>query len=134
MIESLSHITFVVEDVERSAIFLREIFAAKQVYDSAGNNFSLAREKFFQIGGLWIVLMEGRALPERSYNHVAFKIPAAQFDEYARRVRELGVETRPGRDRVEGEGRSLYFYDYDNHLFELHTGTLPERLRRYAEG
>jgi fosfomycin resistance protein FosX len=27
-----------------------------------------------------------------------------------------------------------YFYDYDNHLFELHTGTLEERLARYAEG
>lgn len=32
---------------------------------------------------------------------------------------------------MEGEGRSLYFYDYDNHLFELHTGTLTERLKRY---
>ena len=30
-----------------------------------------------------------------------------------------------------GEGRSLYFYDDDNHLFELHTGTLEERLQRY---
>ncbi|MDP3309636.1 MAG: FosX/FosE/FosI family fosfomycin resistance thiol transferase, partial [Polaromonas sp.] len=24
-----------------------------------------------------------------------------------------------------------YFYDFDNHLFELHTGTLDERLRQY---
>jgi hypothetical protein len=29
---------------------------------------------------------------------------------------------------------SLYFYDDDNHLFELHTGTLAERLERYAKG
>ncbi len=35
------------------------------------------------------------------------------------------------RSRVEGEGRSLYFYDYDNHLFELHTGTLFQRLQKY---
>jgi hypothetical protein len=35
--------------------------------------------------------------------------------------------------RVEGEGRSLHFYD-DNHLFELHTGTLEERLERYRQG
>ncbi|EIW18957.1 lactoylglutathione lyase-like lyase [Pelosinus fermentans DSM 17108] len=34
---------------------------------------------------------------------------------------------------MEGEGRSLYFYDYDNHLFELHTGTLTERLKRYKK-
>jgi hypothetical protein len=35
---------------------------------------------------------------------------------------------------VEGEGQSLYFYDFDNHLFELHTGTLAQRLARYAQG
>jgi len=34
---------------------------------------------------------------------------------------------------VDGEGESLYFYDFDNHLFELHTGTLEERLARYSE-
>ncbi len=40
----------------------------------------------------------------------------------------------PERSRVESEGRSIYFYDYDNHLFELHTGTLEERLERYSKG
>jgi hypothetical protein len=38
------------------------------------------------------------------------------------------------RPRVPGEGRSIYFYDYDSHLFELHTGTLGERLSRYRDG
>jgi hypothetical protein len=33
--------------------------------------------------------------------------------------------------RVEGEGESQYFYDFDNNLFELHTGTLAQRLQRY---
>jgi hypothetical protein len=41
---------------------------------------------------------------------------------------------REGRSRVAGEGRSIYFHDHDNHLFELHTGTLGERLQRYAAG
>ena len=31
----------------------------------------------------------------------------------------------------EGEGESLYFYDFDNNLFELHAGTLEQRLERY---
>ena len=67
-------------------------------------------------------------------DHVAFKIPDEEFDAYAERVQSTGVEMRENRSRVDGEGRSLYFYDYDNHLFELHTGTLEERLARYREG
>jgi catechol 2,3-dioxygenase-like lactoylglutathione lyase family enzyme len=31
------------------------------------------------------------------------------------------------------ERESSYLYDFDNHLFELHTGTLEERLKRYME-
>lgn len=30
--------------------------------------------------------------------------------------------------------REVYFYDFDNHFFELHTGTLEQRLERYARG
>ena len=48
-------------------------------------------------------------------------------------LRALGVDVRPPRPRVAGEGESLYFYDFDNHLFELHTGTLAHRLRSYQE-
>ncbi|MGL4976050.1 MAG: FosX/FosE/FosI family fosfomycin resistance thiol transferase, partial [Bosea sp. (in: a-proteobacteria)] len=32
------------------------------------------------------------------------------------------------------EGRSIDFPDFDNHHFELHTGTLAVRLARYAKG
>ena len=43
----------------------------------------------------------------------------------------MGLEASLGRSRVKGEGLSIYFYDYDNHMFELHTGNLQERLERY---
>lgn len=76
----------------------------------------------------------GEPLPGRSYNHIAFKIDDADYDRYAERVGKLGLEMRPPRPRVEGEGCSIYFYDDDNHLFELHSGTLNERLARYARG
>ncbi len=132
MVESVSHITFVVKDVERMAQFLRAIFDAQEVYDSGSQNFSLSYEKFFVIGGTWVAVMEGEPLAERSYNHVAFKISEREFDEYVSRIEALGVEVKAGRDRVEGEARSIYFYDYDNHLFELHSGTLHERLSRYS--
>lgn len=131
MIEGLSHITFIVRDLDRTSSFLSDIFDAKEIYSSGDATFSISREKFFLIGGMWIAIMEGESLQERTYNHVAFKIPDEQFDEYMERVRALDVEVREDRGRVKGEGRSLYFHDYDNHLFELHTGTLEQRLERY---
>ncbi len=129
MIGSISHISFIVCDLERMSNFLIKIFDAKEIYSSDGREFSVAKEKFFQIGGLWIAIMEGEALAEKSYNHVAFKIPDLEYENYLNRISSLGVEILSGRNRVEGEGRSIYFYEYDNHLFELHTGNLDERLR-----
>lgn len=132
MVESLSHITFVVRDLDRMRDLLCRVLDAKVVYDSGDQTFSLSKERFFDIGGVWVATMEGNPLPERSYNHVAFKITEDEFDMRLARIRELGLEVREGRSRVQGEGRSIYFYDHDNHLFELHTGTLQDRLARYG--
>jgi catechol 2,3-dioxygenase-like lactoylglutathione lyase family enzyme len=134
VIEGLSHMTFVVRDLDRMTAILTGVFDAKEVYASGEQAFSVSREKFFQVGALWIAVMEGEALPARSYNHVAFKIEDADFETYEARIKTLGLEILPPRKRVPGEGRSIYFYDEDNHLFELHTGTLTERLERYARG
>ena len=133
IIQGISHLTFIVSDLARAAMFFRCIFDAEELYDSKDEMFSLSREMFFRVGGQWIALMEGVTLSEPSYNHVAFKIADEDFESYAERIRAMGVEIRPPRPRVKGEGRSLYFYDFDNHLFELRTGTLEERLQRYAE-
>ena len=35
------------------------------------------------------------------------------------------------RSRKNEEGSSIYFYDYDNHLFEIHSGSLDLRLSLY---
>ena len=133
MIEGLSHITFLVRDLDRMETFLRGIFEAERVYDSGPATHSLSRERFYLIGGVWVAVMQGEPLAEPTYNHVAFKIPDNEFTAFARRVREHGVDVREGRSRMDGEGRSLYFHDHDNHLFELHTGTLADRLAAYAE-
>ncbi|HMM20016.1 MAG TPA: FosX/FosE/FosI family fosfomycin resistance hydrolase [Selenomonadales bacterium] len=132
MISGLSHLTFIVRDLERTSDFLRTVFAAEEVYASGDDTFSLSREKYFLIAGQWVCIMEGNSLPERTYNHVAFAIPDEEFENYEARVRAAGVDIRPSRPRIEEEGRSLYFYDYDNHLFELHAGTLEARLDRYT--
>lgn len=132
MIKTLSHITITVRDVERTGKFLQTVFDGKEVYDSSTKNFSLSYEKFFVIGDIWIAVMEGEPLQKRSYNHVAFKVSDSEFDEYVSRIKNLGLDIKPDRSRMSGEARSIYFYDYDNHLFELHAGTLDERLSYYS--
>jgi catechol 2,3-dioxygenase-like lactoylglutathione lyase family enzyme len=132
MIKTLSHITITVRNVERTGTFLQTVFDAKEVYDSSKQNFSLSYEKFFVIGDIWIAVMEGEPLQKRSYNHVAFKVSDSEFHEYVSRIKNLGLDIKPDRRRMSGEARSIYFYDYDNHLFELHTGTLDERLFQYS--
>jgi len=132
MIEGLSHITFIVKDLDKMERLLTSVLDAKKIYDSGEETFSLSKERFFDIGGVWVATMEGDPLPSKTYNHVAFKIADDEYDDRLARIRALGLEVREGRARVEGEGRSIYFYDEDNHMFELHSGTLEERLRRYA--
>lgn len=131
MIQGISHITFIVKDLEKMTKFLTCIFDAEEVYSSGEQTFSISEEKFFLINGLWIAIMEGEPLLQKTYNHVAFQIAEEDFELYTQRVRSQGVDVKQGRSRVEGEGQSLYFYDYDNHLFELHTGSLNQRLQRY---
>ena len=134
MIEGLSYLTFIVHDLGKMTRIMIEVLGAEEVYASGEKQFSTAPEKFFVAGGLWIAIMEGASLATRSYNHVAFKVTDDQL-EYARAaIDRLGLDLKPPRQRVVGEGQSLYFHDYDNHLFELHTGTLGDRLARYAKG
>lgn len=134
MIEGLSHITLITRDLKRMSAIIEQVLDGREVYSSGDDTFSLSREKFYIVGGHWIAVMEGESLPSRTYNHIAFKIPASAIDTYRERLEALGLELRESRPRVEGEGHSLYFYDDDNHLFELHTGTLEERLERYRQG
>ena len=84
MVQGLSHLTFIVRDLDRMESILTTILGARRVYDSGDETFSLSRERFFLIGGspgdpdapapIWVAIMEGDELPSRTYNHVAFKI------------------------------------------------------------
>ncbi len=130
----LSHMTFIVRDLEKSAALFAHTLGAREIYSSGDRTFSIAREKFMLIGDIWLCLMEGEPLPARTYNHVAFSVPEDEFDACAAQIRQAGVDIRPGRPRAAGEGRLIYFYDFDNHLFEIHAGALTDRLGRYEGG
>lgn len=133
MISGISHITYIVKDLDLATKFFEGIFAGKLLYSSGDTPFSLSEERFLQIGDTWVCIMKGEPLPQRTYNHTAFKISENEFDDHCRRIQEMGIDILPGRSRLPEEGRSIYFYDFDNHLFELHTGTLAQRLERYGK-
>ncbi len=130
MVQGISHITIMVRDLDKTSRLLCEGLGAKEVYDSQDKNYSISREKFFLLGGIWLVAMEGEN-SEKSYRHVAFQVEKRNLTVYKNRLTELGASIVPSRSRVEGEGASVYFYDYDNNLFELHAGSLEERLEKY---
>ncbi len=134
MVEGISHITFIVKDLEKMKRLIVEVLGGEEVYSSGDETFSVSREKFFLVNGIWIATMEGDPLETRTYNHVAFKVQLDDLPRYKLAIERLGLEMRESRPRVEGEGHSIYFYDHDNHMFELHTGTLNDRLARYAKG
>jgi len=131
MIDGLSHITFIVSDLDKMEVILMKVLDAKKIYDSGDRTYSRSKERFFNIGGIWVATMEGEPLRDKTYNHVAFKMAVEDYDNKLQRIQALGLEVREGRSRVDGEGRSIYFYDFDNHMFELHSGTLQDRLRCY---
>lgn len=131
---TLSHITFISADPDRMEEMLIRVLKARKLYDSGERTYSLSRERFYDIGGVWVAVMEGDSLTARSYNHVAFHVDEEEMEERLAEIAALGLEVLPGRSRVEGEGDSIYFYGPDGHLIELHSGTLEDRLRRYRQG
>lgn len=133
LISGLSHITLIVPDLDEMQRFLVAAFEARCVFDSAAAQVPLSDTRFYEIGGVWIATIKGDALPERSYNHIAFKIDDADFEACQIRLEAMDINLEPRRQRNEGEGRSLYFYGPGNHLFEVHTGTLQQRLTGYSK-
>ncbi len=131
-VEGISHITFIVRDLDKMAALIAGVLGGEEVYSSGDVTYSTSPENFFMLGGQWIAVMEGEPVA-RSYNHVALKVSEDDLPGYRVAVDQLGLEVKPPRPRVEGEGQSLYYYDLANHLFELHTGTLDERLARYRQ-
>ena len=129
-VKGISHITLICKDIEKSAKLFIDLFEAVEVYSSDLKNFSISKEKFLLIGDLWIALMEGPSI-ERSYNHIAFQIDTEMVPAFESKIQTLKLDLIPSRPRAPQEGLSIYFYDYDGHLFELHTGNLTSRLRYY---
>jgi catechol 2,3-dioxygenase-like lactoylglutathione lyase family enzyme len=63
MNQGLSHMTFIVRDLDRMEALLTAILGAEKVYDSGGQTFSLSKERFFTVANMWLAIMEGDPRP-----------------------------------------------------------------------
>jgi metallothiol transferase len=130
MLKGINHLTFSVGNLEQSIAFYRDVLEAKLLAE--GNNLA-----YFSLNGMWIALnvhkKGSRKKNHQSYTHIAFTIDESDFDIWLNKLTKLKVNIVPGRSRDEQDKRSIYFSDQDGHLFELHTGSLEDRLQFYRE-
>lgn len=120
MLESLSHIALVVKDPPRTAALFHDLFSARVVEreDDDGH-----LETFVRLGGTWIVLVGAPAQRARTGDHVAFHATPEILEATALKLQTMGREFIRGRSN-----KALYFFDYDDHVFELDAEDLDEEL------
>ena len=122
MLEAISHIALVVKDPARTAALFGDLFNARAVEreDQEGH-----LETFVRLGGVWIVLVAAAARRPRTGDHIAFRATPEILASTAARLQAMGREFIRARC-----DRALYFFDYDDHVFELDCEDLDTELGR----
>lgn len=120
MLESLSHIALVVKDPVRTAALFQDLFGARVIErkDDEGH-----LETFIRLGGVWVVLVGASVERARTGDHIAFRATPEILEATAAKLQALGREFIRARSN-----RALYFFDYDDHVFELDAGDIDEEL------
>jgi fosfomycin resistance protein FosX len=120
MLESISHVALVVKDSARTAALFHDLFGARVIErrDDEGH-----LETFVRLGGIWIVLVAAPVQRARTGDHVAFRATPEILEATAAKLQAMGCEFIRGRSN-----RSLYFFDYDDHVFELDTEDIDVEL------
>src|SRR5215831_17234174 len=120
MLESLSHIALVVKDPARTAALFRDLFSARVVEreDDEGH-----LETFVRLGGTWIVLVGAPVQRARSGDHIAFRATPEILEATVAKLQAMGREFIWARSN-----QALYFFDYDDHVFELDAEDIDQEL------
>jgi len=121
MLQSISHVALVVSDPARTAALFQDLFDARMVQrqDDEGH-----LETFVSLGGAWIVLVGAPVRRARTGDHIAFQATPDIIEATVAKLEKMGREFVRARSN-----RALYFFDYDDHVFELNTENLDEEIR-----
>ncbi len=120
MLESISHIALIVKDPARTAALFHDLFSARVVErkDDEGH-----LETFVRLGGIWIVLVGAPVQRARTGDHIAFHAAPEILEATAVKLQAMGREFIRARSNT-----SLYFFDYDDHVFELDAKDIDKEL------
>jgi catechol 2,3-dioxygenase-like lactoylglutathione lyase family enzyme len=120
MLESISHIALVVKDPARTAALFHDLFGARAAErkDEEGH-----LETFVRVAGTWIVLVGAPVQRARTGDHIAFHATPEILEATVAKLQTMGREFIRARSN-----RALYFFDYDDHVFELDTEDIDKEI------
>lgn len=124
MLGPIAHVALIVRDPARTAGFLRELFEVPVLRrtDAEGHD-----ETFVRLGVTWFALIGADVERERTGDHIAFRVARETIPSIADKLKSKGCEFI-----LSGSGTSLYFFDFDNHVFELDGSDQEQELNRLA--
>jgi catechol 2,3-dioxygenase-like lactoylglutathione lyase family enzyme len=120
MLDTIGHIALIVKDSSRTAALFKDLFGAPIV---VRNDVDGHEETYVRLGRTWFVLVQAEVERPRSGDHIAFSVSKSTLLETAAKLERMDVEFFLARSDT-----ALYFFDYDNHVFELDTTDLDREL------
>ncbi len=120
MLDSIGHVALIVKDPAKTASLFKELLDSKVVSrtDEDGH-----QETFVRLGRTWFVLSGADVDRPRTGDHIAFFVSKRALLECVERLEGMKLEFFLARSDT-----ALYFFDYDNHVFELDTVDLEADL------
>lgn len=124
MLGPIAHIALIVRDPARTAGFLRDLFEVPVLRrtDAQGHD-----ETFVRLGVTWFALIGADIKRERTGDHIAFRVARETIAAMADKLKSKGCEFI-----LSESGTSLYFFDFDNHVFELDSSDQEQELNGLA--
>jgi len=84
-------------------------------------------ETFVRLGVTWLALVGADVGRERTGDHIAFRVTPETISSIAKKLKSKGFEFI-----LSDPGTSLYFFDFDNHVFELDSSGHEQELDKLA--